>query len=354
MKTFTFLTTASAWSDDQGKPWYSWDDMNCGEPGADLYCAQPDVADDASCKNSCDGCTNCVATVVSKAKPGQPKCLFRGCDTSCGCYPGGGEIACKAGPPAAAFPSQHLTLHSRRIAPHFCRQFAYDHHGVAGSVTAYKPYFSWAGMDCNEPNAEVLQCAEPAEATPKRCQIACDDCPGCVAAVLFKGDAGKARCEFRGCDTSCGCYPQGSGQCAQGSPPFDARASKAHALFSKVIEPHFCRGFAYTHGGVAGHVVSRAMPKTNLWADGPKRPSQQSALKWSGHVRWPTAALCVAIAAIVAMASLSLWARAAHRQPTIVRDLLATDAVEAQEAAAGTVKAEVPFDNFQRAPLLVS
>jgi len=354
MGAFAFSTMASAWGDDKWQPWYTWADMNCGEPGAELYCPQPDVADDASCKDSCDGCTHCVATVVSYAIPGQPKCLFKGCDTSCGCYQGGGEIACKAGPPAAAFASQHLTLHSRGISPHFCRQFAYDHHGVAGSVAAYKPYFSWTGMDCNEPNAEVLQCAEPAEATPERCQIACDDCQGCVAAVLFKGDGGKARCEFRGCDTSCGCYSQGSGQCSQGSPPVDAHASKEYDLFSKVITPHFCRGFAYTHGGVAGHVVSKAMSKTNLWADVPKRPSEHSALKWSGRIHWPTAVLCIAVAAISAMASVSLWARAAHRQRKIVRDLSAADALEAQEAAAGTVKGELPADNFQMTPLLVS
>jgi len=353
MNAFTFSTMVLARSDDKWQPWYTWNDMNCGEPGADLYCAQPDVADDASCKEACDGCTHCVATVVSHAIPGQSRCLFRGCDTSCGCYQDGGEVACKAGPPTAAFRSQHLTLHSRGISPHFCRQFAYDHHGVAGSVTAYKPYFTWNYMDCNEPNAEVLQCAEPAEATPETCQVACDDCLDCVAAVLFQVDGGKAKCGFRGCDTSCGCYSQGSGQCAQGSPPVDAHASKAHALFSKVITPHFCRSFAYTHGGVAGHVVSEAMPKTNLWLDEPDRPSEHPVLKWSGNVHWPTAVLCIAVAATSTMASVSLWARASHRQSMIVRDLPVTGVEEAQAATAGTVEGELPSDDFQRAPLLL-
>jgi len=96
------------------------------------------------------------------------------------------------------------------------------------------------------------------------------------------------------------------------------------------------------------------MSKTNLWADVPKRPSEHSALKWSGHIHWPTAVLCIAVAAISAMASVSLWARAAHRQRKIVRDLSAADALEAQEAAAGTVKGELPADNFQMTPLLVS
>jgi hypothetical protein len=54
------------------------------------------------------------------------------------------------------------------------------------------------------------------------------------------------------------------------------------------------------------------------------------------------------------MASVLFWARAAHRQPAIHRNLIATDAMEAQEAATGSGTGEVPSENFQRAPLLVS
>jgi len=325
-----------AWSDEKSQPWYTWAGMNCGEPGAYLRCPQPDVANDASCKDSCERCTHCVATVVSYAAPGQPKCLFRGCDTKCAYYDrdvGGGMVE----PLPDAFPSQHLTLHSRVLTPHFCRQFAYDHHGVAGSVTTHKPYLTWTGMDCNEANAQTLQCAEPAEATPERCQIACDDCSYCVAVVMVQSVGGKAKCEFRGCDTSCGCYSTGSGQCAQDLPPTDALASEGHVLFSKMLDPHFCRDFAFTHGGVAGHVVSKAIPKTSFWAVEFQGPSEHSLLKRSQHVRWSTAVLaCMAVAAISTMASVLFWARAAHRQSAVHRNLIATDAVEAQEAATGT------------------
>jgi len=329
MIALTFMTMALAWGEKM-PPWFAWTDMNCGEPGAQVVpCLQPEVANDESCKDSCEGCDYCVGTAVSYATPSQPTCFFKGCDTSCGCYDG----ECKAGPPADAFPSKSVTLHSKRLPPHYCRQFAYAHDGVAGHLNTHrKPYLTWTGLDCNEANAEAPKCAEPLEATPERCQIACDSCNGCVAAVLLQIAGGRPKCEFRGCDTSCGCYSDGPGQCAEGVPPSSAYVLKEHVLFSKVLDPHFCRAFAYTHGGVAGHVVSEAMPKTSLWG----ASEFSMAAKRSVHVRRPVAVLaCIGVAAISTMTFVLLWVRTAHHraQAVVVHNLNAAEAVEAQEAA---------------------